>query len=85
MFERGFFGKLFDLDGDGKMNAFEMAADFALFNEIMKEDKSSDSDDFDDDFPGSPIVKGRVIPNNSDRAYAEDILNKNVQRVIKGK
>ena len=52
MFERGFFGKLFDFDGDGKMNAFEMAADFALFNEIMKEDKSSDSDDFDDDFSG---------------------------------
>lgn len=52
MFERGFFGKLFDLDGDGKMNAFEMAADFVLFNEIMKEDKSSDSDDFDDDFSG---------------------------------
>ena len=50
MFERGFFGKLFDLDSDGKMNAFEMAADFALFNEIMKEDKSSDSDEFDDDF-----------------------------------
>ena len=51
-FERGFFGKLFDLDGDGKLNAFEMAADYALFNEIRKEDKSSDSDDFDDDFSG---------------------------------
>lgn len=50
MFERGFFGKLFDFDGDGKMNAFEMAADFALFNELMNEDKDSDSDDFDDDF-----------------------------------
>ena len=48
MFERGFFGKLFDLDGDGKMNAFEMAADYALFNELM--DKDEDSDDFDDDF-----------------------------------
>lgn len=52
MFEGGFFGKLFDLDGDGNMNAFEMAADFALFNELMNEDKSSDSDDFDDDFSG---------------------------------
>ena len=52
MFEGGFFGKLFDLDGDGKLNVFEMAADYALFNEIMKEDKSSDSDDFDDDFSG---------------------------------
>ena len=50
MFERGFFGKLFDFDGDGKMNAFEMAADFALFNELKNEDKDSDSDDFDDDF-----------------------------------
>lgn len=50
MFEGGFFGKLFDLDGDGKLNAFEMAADYALFNEIRKEDKSSDSGEFDDDF-----------------------------------
>ena len=50
MFERGFFGNLFDLDGDGKLNAFEMATDYALFNEVMKEDKSSDSDEFDDDF-----------------------------------
>ena len=50
MFAGGFFGKLFDLDGDGKLNAFEMAADYALFNELMNEDK--DSDDFDDDFSG---------------------------------
>ena len=50
MFERGLFGKMFDLDGDGKLNAVEMAADYALFNELMKKDKGSDSDDFDDDF-----------------------------------
>ena len=43
---------MFDLDGDGKLNAFEMAADYALFNEVMKEDKSSDSDEFGDDFSG---------------------------------
>ena len=24
----------------------------------------------------SPIVNGKIIPNNSDRTYAEDILNK---------
>lgn len=47
MFERGFFGKMFDLDGDGKLNAVEMAADY---DELMNEDKGSDSDDFDDDF-----------------------------------
>lgn len=24
----------------------------------------------------SPIIKGKIIPNNSDRTYAEDIFNK---------
>ena len=27
-------------------------------------------------FRMSPIIKGKIIPNNSDRTYAEDILNK---------
>ena len=36
-------------------------------------------------FRMSPIIKGKIIANNTDRTYAEENLNKNVQRVIKGK
>ncbi|MDD4843607.1 MAG: hypothetical protein PHU31_04650 [Anaerotignum sp.] len=32
----GFFGKLFDLNGDGKLNTFETAMDFAAFTNIIE-------------------------------------------------
>ena len=76
MFERGFFGKMFDLDGDGKLNAFEMAADFTLFNELMNEDKTRTRTILTMISRMSPIIKGKIIANNIDRTYAEDIFNK---------
>lgn len=36
----GFFGKLFDIDRDGKLNAMEQAMDFMLFDEMMRENES---------------------------------------------
>lgn len=39
----GFFGDLFDLNGDGELDAFERAADFAAFSELMSEDESSEA------------------------------------------
>ena len=39
----GFFGKLFDIDRDGKLNAMEQAMDFMLFDEMMREDKSEEA------------------------------------------
>ena len=52
MFENGIFCGLFDLDGDGKLNAFEQGLEFMAISELMKEDEDSelndgyDSDDF---------------------------------------
>ena len=39
----GFLGKLFDLDGDGKLNAMEQAMDFMLFDEMAREEESEES------------------------------------------
>lgn len=38
MFDKGIFGGLFDLNGDGKLDSFEQAADFAFFASLMDED-----------------------------------------------
>lgn len=47
--DKGFFGGLFDFNDDGKLDAFERAADFAMFMEVTKEDSDSDDDSSDDD------------------------------------
>lgn len=41
----GIFGKLFDIDGDGKLNAMEQALDFMLFDKVTKEEESEDDCD----------------------------------------
>lgn len=47
MFENdGFFGNLFDLNGDGKLDSFEEAMDFAAFMELMEEENEDDDDGF---------------------------------------
>lgn len=38
MFDKGIFGGLFDLNGDGKLDSFEQAADFAFFASLIDED-----------------------------------------------
>lgn len=38
MFDKGIFGGLFDLNGDGKLDSLEKAADFAFFASLMDED-----------------------------------------------
>ncbi len=46
MFDNGFFGKLFDLDGDGKLDTMEQAFDLAAFAQLMEEtEKKDDNDD----------------------------------------
>jgi hypothetical protein len=59
--DKGFFGSLFDFDGDGELDAIERTHDFMAFNELMigaekaeKEDAVNeleeaglDPDDFD--------------------------------------
>ena len=41
---KGFFGSLFDFDGDGKLDSFEEAMDFAAFAELMEEDEEEADD-----------------------------------------
>ncbi|MGN1203381.1 MAG: hypothetical protein ACI4RF_08805 [Eubacterium sp.] len=41
------FGGLFDFNNDGKLDAFERGAEFALLNELMKQTENDD-DDYDD-------------------------------------
>lgn len=48
MFDNGFFGGLFDLDGDGELSAAESALDFAMFSEMVEEDEAWDTEDGDD-------------------------------------
>lgn len=36
----GIFGGLFDFNHDGKMDAFERAAEFAFLDEMMQEEKT---------------------------------------------
>lgn len=49
----GIFGSLFDFDDDGKMDAFERAAECMFLDELEKEDDDDsdwDSDNEDSDF-----------------------------------
>ena len=39
VFGNGFFGRGFDFDGNGKLEGFERAADFALFMQVMEEEE----------------------------------------------
>ena len=44
----GFFGKIFDFDGDGKLNPMERAMDFMAFNEMTKEEDDSYEEEDDE-------------------------------------
>ena len=45
MFDKGFFGGLFDLDGDGQLDGMERALDFAAFVQLMEENDSQEKED----------------------------------------
>ena len=40
---KGIFGKVFDFNGDGNLNAAEQAAEFAFLEELTKEESEEDS------------------------------------------
>ena len=46
MSDEGYFGDLYDLDGDGKLDIFEQTADYLAFEDMMRDTNSSlDTDD----------------------------------------
>ena len=45
MFDKGFFGGLFDFDGDDKLNIFEKAADFGMFVKVMEDAEDKENED----------------------------------------
>lgn len=49
MFGNGFFGGLFDFDGNGELDFLEKAADFGLLCELTEDDEDVFDDDLNDD------------------------------------
>lgn len=43
MFDKGFFGNLFDFNNDGKLDMFEQAADFTAFQQMIKQAELEES------------------------------------------
>ena len=41
----GFFNKLFDFNGDGKLDSFEKAAAFGTFMSMMEDEEKADIED----------------------------------------
>lgn len=53
MFEKGFFGGMFDMDNDGKLDPVERALDFGAFmhmKETLEKEDEDDDFDYDEDF-----------------------------------
>ncbi len=44
MFDKGFFGDLFDFDGDGSLNAIEQVADFTAFMSLTEDEEVENED-----------------------------------------
>jgi len=49
---KGFFGSLFDLNRDGKLDFFERTMDIMAFNDLLEGEENNDEwdEDEDDDF-----------------------------------
>lgn len=56
MFDKGFFGGMFDFNGDGKLDGFERAADMAAFHHMMSETEKQDSTRNNSSFSSSDFV-----------------------------
>lgn len=44
MLENGFFGELFDLNGDGELDSLERSFDLAAFVQLMEENKEDNEE-----------------------------------------
>ena len=69
MFNKGFFGNLFDFNRDGRLDSFEWAADFAAFASLV-----SKNDDTEEET--SEITdKKAILEDFSDDDFLEDDLD----------
>ena len=50
--DSGIFGKLFDFNGDGKVDCFEQGMELLFLNEIANENKRKNESTFDNDLFG---------------------------------
>ncbi len=49
---KGIFGNMFDFNGDGDLDIFEQATEFAFLQKMMEDDEKSDSHEDDDSDDG---------------------------------
>ena len=48
MFDKGFFGRLFDFNGDGKLDTFEKAVDFGMFVKMVEDTENKEGGEEDE-------------------------------------
>ena len=46
---KGFFGNLFDMNNDGKIEGHERFMDFMLFNDLMRQANKEEDEDEEDE------------------------------------
>jgi hypothetical protein len=67
MIDKGFFNGLFDFNRDGKLDAFERAADFAAFQEMMNgKDNSDEVTDFEEEEELDELQVAGLDPDDFD-------------------
>ena len=81
MFDKGFFGDLFDFNNDGKLDMFEQAADFAAFQNMVKQSELEENGlDYDEIelmimiFSVLKKKRGRMLCSTSLVAQKNDVL-----------
>ena len=45
MFDQGFFGNLFDFDGDGKLDSFEKTVDLCAFVQMIEDTEREEEEE----------------------------------------
>lgn len=44
--EKGFFGNMFDFNGDGELDMFEQSIDYMVFQELIENDEETEEDEW---------------------------------------
>ena len=68
----GFFGKMFDLNRDGKMNPMERAIDFWVFDELTRKDVADYEEDDELEMMGLNYDELSYMDDDEMREVLED-------------